>query len=99
MEFVFDAAAFSVPVRAVESLKILARPIPVTERVAMRAVNAAWFFLNQISAAQVPDSDRVLELHRIHPDMHRGDAGEHKKRSGMTGLDFGLGRPEKNGTE
>lgn len=109
MEFVFDAAAFSVPVRAVESLKILARPVPVTERVAMRAVNAAWFFLNQISAGQVPDCDRVLELHRIHPDMRRGesDGRDYKKRSGITGADdrivdrFAdqrLGRPEKNGT-
>jgi hypothetical protein len=71
MELVFDAAGFSVPIRALDSLKIMARKIHLTERLASRAVNAAWFFINQINAKQVPDFERILTLHRIHPDINR----------------------------
>ncbi len=70
MEFVFDAAQMTTPAQALESLKIMARPFPLTEKVAMRAVNGALFLINQINAGQVPDFERVLELHRIHPDIN-----------------------------
>ena len=69
MEMIFDANRFSNPERALESLKIMARPLCLTERVAMRAVNTALFLINQIKAEQVPDFERVLELHRLHPEL------------------------------
>ena len=71
MEFIFDAAQLTTPARALESLKIMARPLPLTEKVASRAVNGALFLINQINAGQVPDFERVLELHRLHPDLNR----------------------------
>ena len=71
MEIVFDARRFSVPARSVVSLKIMARPIKITEKISSRAVNAALFFLHQIQADQVPDFERILELHRLHPDLRR----------------------------
>lgn len=71
MEFIFDAAQLTTPERALESLKIMARPCPLTEKIAMRAVNGALFLINQINAGQVPDFERVLELHRLHPDLNR----------------------------
>jgi len=70
MELVFDAQGFSVPIRALDSLKIMARKLDLTERLASRAVNAAWFFINQINTKQVPDFERILTLHRIHPDIN-----------------------------
>lgn len=83
LETVFDAGLFSNPAKALESIKVMARPIRLTERVASRAINAALFLINQINAAQVPDFERVLELHRIHPDIARGSGtlGE-KNRTG-----------------
>lgn len=72
MELVFDAQRFAVPPRALESLKVMARPINLSEKVASRAVNAALFLINQINADQVPDFERILELHRIHPDLNKG---------------------------
>lgn len=71
MEVVFDAKQFTSPAKSIESLKIMARPAKDTEKVASRAVSAALFFINQINAGQVPDFERVLELHRIHPDLNR----------------------------
>lgn len=75
MEIIFDAMNFSSPSKAIESLKIMARPVRFTEKVASRAVSAALFFINQIKAGQVPDFERILELHRIHPDLNR-DSGK-----------------------
>ncbi len=49
----------------------MARPIRLTEKVASRAINAALFLINQINTEQVPDFERVLELHRIHPGAAR----------------------------
>lgn len=71
MECIFDAKNFNNPTRALESLKVMARPIPLTEKVASRAINAALFLINQINTEQVPDFERVLELHRIHPGAAR----------------------------
>lgn len=71
MELIFDAARLTAPECALESLKIMARPLSLTEKVAMRAVNGALFIINQINAGQVPDFERVLELHRLHPDLNR----------------------------
>jgi hypothetical protein len=71
MEIIFDAAQFQTPARALESLKLMARPVRFTEKVASRTVSAALFLINQINAGQVPDFERVLELHRIHPDINR----------------------------
>lgn len=74
MEILFDASLFLVPSRAVESLKLMARPVRLNEKIATRTVSAALFLINQINAGQVPDFERVLELHRIHPDLNR-DSG------------------------
>jgi hypothetical protein len=71
MEIIFDATQFQTPARALESLKLMARPVKFTEKVASRTVSAALFLINQINAGQVPDFERVLELHRIHPDLNR----------------------------
>lgn len=71
MEIIFDATQFQTPARALESLKLMARPVKFTEKVASRTVSAALFLINQINAGQVPDFERVLELHRIHPDINR----------------------------
>lgn len=71
MELIFDAVQFANPGQALESLKIMARSISLSERVASKAVNGALFLINQINAGQVPDFERVLELHRLHPDLNR----------------------------
>ena len=89
LEIVFDASRFSAPAKAAESVKVMARPIPLSEKVASRAVNAALFLINQIRAEQVPDFERVLELHRIHPGIHLGQglvsSGDDKKKITGTG--------------
>lgn len=71
MECIFDANNFNNPEKSLESLKVMARPLCLTERVASRAINAALFLINQINTQQVPDFERVLELHRIHPNAAR----------------------------
>lgn len=83
MEIVFDAHLLSSPAKSIESLKIMARPAQAAEKIASRAVSAALFFINQINAGQVPDFERVLELHRIHPDLNResGKIGGKQKGS------------------
>jgi len=102
LETVFDAAQFKTPAKALESIKVMARPIRLSERVASRAVNAALFLINQINAGQVPDFERVLELHRIHPAAGRGVGNQDEKimtgvptnmrvgrRESLTGIDDG----------
>lgn len=86
LETVFDAKYFNNPIKSLESIKVMARPLRLTERVASRAINAALFLINQIKTGQVPDFERVLELHRIHPESVRinkaGDGHQdHKKIS------------------
>lgn len=79
MAIVMSAALPQNPAQALESLKVMARPLHLTEKVASRAINAALFLINQINAGQVPDFERVLELHRLHPDLNRSamnDVGE-----------------------
>ena len=71
MECIFDAKNFNNPTKALESLKVMARPVLLTEKVASRAINAALFLINQINTELVPDFERVLELHRIHPGASR----------------------------
>lgn len=75
LEIVFDALRFKNPAKALDSIKVMARPVNLTEKVATRVVNAALFLINQINAEQVPDFERVLELHRIHPDAARNVGG------------------------
>lgn len=82
MEILFDAKDFLVPARAVESLKIMARPVRFNEKIASRTVNAALFLINQINADQVPDFERVLELHRIHPELNRDSGTKNGKPRG-----------------
>jgi hypothetical protein len=97
MECIFDAKTFNNPVKALESLKVMARPIRLTEKVASRAINAALFLINQINTEQVPDFERVLELHRIHPGAARfaGHLDNNKTADQMlsiadTGQDTGM---------
>lgn len=82
MEIVFDAATFTTPAKALESLKLMARPVKFTEKVASRTVSAALFLINQINAGQVPDFERVLELHRIHPEINRDSGRLSGKKEG-----------------
>lgn len=109
MELIFDAVSFSSPAKSLESLKVMARPVQAAEKVASRAVTAALFFINQINAGQVPDFERVLELHRVHPDLNKttGRLAGHKNknargpytvRSRMITLDKKIGQqPGKRG--
>ena len=92
MEILFDAALFLVPSRAIESLKLMARPVRLNEKVASRTVSAALFLINQINADQVPDYERVLELHRIHPDLNR-DSGTKTSGRNMRARTVSLRRP------
>lgn len=92
MEIVFSAEEFLVPSRAVESLKLMARPVRVNEKIASRTVSAALFLINQINADQVPDYERVLELHRIHPDLNR-DSGNKTSGKYMRARTVSLRRP------
>ena len=84
LETVFDAKFFNNPIKSLESIKVMARPVRLTERVASRAINAALFLINQIQTGQVPDFERVLELHRIHPEAarinKRGDGYQDRKK-------------------
>lgn len=79
MELIFDAQQLDMPARALESIKVMARPLVLSERVATRAINGALFLINQINAGQAPDFERVLELHRLHPDLNRSAVREHGK--------------------
>ena len=79
MEIIFDATRFATPGKALESIKVMARSIPLSEKVASRAINAALFLINQINAEQVPDFERVLDLHRIHPDLARNAGAKGEK--------------------
>jgi len=92
MEILFDAKDFLVPSRAVESLKLMARPVRLNEKIASRTVSAALFLINQINADQVPDYERVLELHRIHPDLNR-DSGNKTSGRNMRARTVSLRRP------
>lgn len=67
LEMIFDERRFSSPATALESLKIMARPVRLADGVAARAVNTALFLIHQINAGQVADYERILELHRLHP--------------------------------
>lgn len=52
---------FVTDIRAYDTL------LPHTRRTAARAVGAALFLLRQIAEGAVPDVDRVLRSHRLHP--------------------------------
>lgn len=67
-EIIFDAGQMAKPASVVQSIRIMARPLRLTEKICSRSMNAALFLINQINADQVPDYERILELHRIHPD-------------------------------
>ncbi len=86
MEIIFNAAQLNVPAKALESLKLMARPVRFTEKVASRTVSAALFLINQIHAGQVPDFERVLELHRIHPDFNKDPHKDSRTINGHQGL-------------
>jgi hypothetical protein len=68
LEIIFDASHFSSPARALESMKVMARPVPLSEKAGARVINAALFLIHQINNDQVPDFERVLALHRVHPE-------------------------------
>lgn len=58
----------------VEELKILSRRISEDEFTGARAMSVALFFINQINAGQVPDYERILSLHQLHPQTRKDKA-------------------------
>jgi len=52
----------------ISRLKILSRPLELTENKAHRVLLTALFLIKQIDAKNVPDYERILKLYRIHPD-------------------------------
>lgn len=76
MELQFNAAGYAAPVNALTGLKIMARPSAINAQIAKQAIAAALFLMGQIRLGHVPDYERVLELHRLHPGLMRGGVND-----------------------
>lgn len=75
----------------ISDIRTNAQLIRRTPRSTHRSLMAALFIIKQIKNNQVPDTDRILRLYKIHPSQRDLYSGEHEK-----GAPKIYGTPDKN---
>ena len=53
-----------------QDIKVNARPLIINERSSQRSLMAAIFIMRHIEKGQVPDTNRILRLYKVHPSQH-----------------------------